>query len=582
MYLDAFTLSALVDELLDSIAGGRVQDVLDVDENGIGWEVYGDHRRQYLYMSADHQQPRIHIVPERLRRGLPKPSQVGLLMRRFVEGGSIAHISQPAWERIIQIDVDGAEGAVSIILEPMERRSNLLIVREGIIMDCMRRVGADENRYRVSLPNHPYVLPPPQTGKLSPISLSLESLIGIFASDDAPPDPKAKSGKQKTRKTHQVLTAHLLGVSPLLAKEIVYRAAGTTDQNAVDADYERLHYALHEIVDPLGKRAWQPGIATGERGTAAYSVYPLHSVAAWTRSESVSAALTAYYSAPVGEEAYTAGKAPLLEAIHEARAKLNAKLASLKISVKDDREREFLRQSGELILAYQYGIGKGQTELRAQYDLEQPELVIAIDPTLTPLENAQRYFDKYNRAKRALDDVPRLIAETENDLAFLAQLETDLQLAANYPEIDEVQAALQTAGLWRGTPLKKASSSRTAPLRVATQDGFIIWVGRNSRQNEIVTFDKGSPLDTWLHARDVPGAHVIIKFDGRTIPEAVIERAAALAAYYSARRSEGKVPVDVTTRKYVRKIKGAAAGMVTYRNETTRTVTPRTKEDEAT
>ena len=127
MYLDAFTLSALVDEMLDSLAGGRIQDVLDVDENGIGWEVYADHRRQYLYMSADHQQPRVHLVPERLRRGLPKPSQVGLLMRRFVEGGGITHISQPAWERIIQIDVEGAEGAVSIVIEPMERRSNILI-----------------------------------------------------------------------------------------------------------------------------------------------------------------------------------------------------------------------------------------------------------------------------------------------------------------------------------------------------------------------------------------------------------------------------------------------------------------------
>ncbi|PJF25725.1 MAG: hypothetical protein CUN53_11335, partial [Phototrophicales bacterium] len=135
MYLDAFTLSALVDEMLDTLAGGRIQDVLDVDENGIGWEVYANHRRRYLYMSADHRQPRIHLVPDKLRRGLPKPSQVGLLMRRLVEGGFVTHISQPPWERIIQIDVEGAEGAVSVVIEPMERRSNLLLVRDGIILD---------------------------------------------------------------------------------------------------------------------------------------------------------------------------------------------------------------------------------------------------------------------------------------------------------------------------------------------------------------------------------------------------------------------------------------------------------------
>lgn len=579
MYLDAFTLSALVDEMLDTLAGGRIQDVLDVDENGIGWEVYADHRRQYLYMSADHRQPRIHIVPDKLRRGLPKPSQVGLLMRRLVEGGIVAHISQPPWERIIQIDVEGAEGAISVVIEPMERRSNLLLVRDGIILDCMRRVGADENRYRVSLPNHPYVPPPPQTGKLDPLHLKLEGLIGIFARDDQNPEKPGKGAK--ARRTHQVLTAHLLGISPLLAKEIVFRASGTTDQKAEDADFERLHLALHEVVDPLGRRTWQPSICEDERGqVTAFSVYPLTSMDGWRQVETISTALTRYYSAPVGEEAYTAGKQPLRDAIAEARAKLSARLASLQASMTDDSQRERLRKSGELILAYQYGIQPGQTELRAHYDPDQPGLIIALDTTMTPLENAQRYFERYNKAKRALEDVPGLIRQTEQDLAFLDQLDTDLTIAGSYPEIDEVQAALQAKGLWRGKPLAKASSSKTAPLRVVTSDGFVIWVGRNSRQNEMVTFDKGSPEDWWLHVRGVPGAHVIIKVDGRKVPESVFERAAGLAAYYSAKRQEAKVEVDVTLRKHVRKIKGASPGMVTYRNEETRSSVPRSKEEE--
>jgi predicted ribosome quality control (RQC) complex YloA/Tae2 family protein len=576
MYLDAFTLSALVDEMLDTLAGGRIQDVLDVHENGIGWEVYADHRRRYLYMSADHRQPRIHLVPDKLRRGLPKPSQIGLLMRRLVEGGIIAHISQPAWERIIQIDVEGAEGAVSVVIEPMERRSNLLLVRDGIILDCMRRVGADENRYRVSLPNHPYVPPPPQTGKLDPLRLNLEALSEIFARDRA---ADQQSRGSKARRAHQVLTAHLLGVSPLLAKEIVFRAAGTAEQKAEDADCARLLSALRELVEPLGRRMWQPGVCEDGRGqVTAYSVYPLTSIVGWRRVETISEALTLFYSAPVGEEAYTAGKQPIREAIAEARAKLSARLASLRASLTDDSQRERLRQSGELILAYQYAIQPGQTELRAQYEVDQPELTIALDPTLTPLENAQRYFERYNKAKRALEDVPRLIAQTERDLAFLEQLDTDLTLAGSYPEIDEVQAALQAKGLWRGKPLAKASSSKTAPLRVVTPDGFVIWVGRSSRQNELVTFDKGSPDDLWLHARGVPGAHVIIKADGRSVPEHVIERAAGLAAYYSAKRHEAKVEVDVTLRKHVRKIKGAPPGMVTYRHEETRLSAPRGRE----
>lgn len=134
---------------------------------------------------------------------------------------------------------------------------------------------------------------------------------------------------------------------------------------------------------------------------------------------------------------------------------------------------------------------------------------------------------------------------------------------------------LQARGHWLNKPTKRiAGSGQSAPLKVVTKDGFVIWVGRNSRQNDQVTFDKGSGQDWWMHARGVPGAHVIIKSDGRKIPETVIEQAASLAAYYSASRSEGKVIVDVTRCMYVKKIKGAAPGMVTYRNEETRTVVP--------
>src|SRR5262249_30162847 len=152
------------------------------------------------------------------------------------------------------------------------------------------------------------------------------------------------------RKTHQVLTSRLLGVSPLLAKEIVYRAGGTAEQKADDVDYERLLAAFKRLIEPLERLEWQPGIAEGERGIEAYSVYPLESIEGWQRVGSVSEALTRFYSAPVGEEAYEAAKVPVREAIQEAADKLRTKLASLQRSMTDERERETLRQSGELIL----------------------------------------------------------------------------------------------------------------------------------------------------------------------------------------------------------------------------------------
>lgn len=564
MYLDVFALSALVDEFLDTLVGGRVQDSVETDAVGIGLEVYAGHRRRYLYMSADHHLPRVHLVDDKLRRGVSSPRPIGLLFRRYVEGGVISHVSQPPWERIIHIDVDSPEGTVTIVIEPMERRSNILLVQKGIILDCMRRVGPEENRYRLSLPNHAYTPPPPQAGKLDPL-LSAADFAALFRTID---DAKLT--------TQRLLTGRLLGVSPLLAKEIVYRAGAPAHQKASEANPDALYHALRELVDPLAARDWRPGIALDDDGNVlAFSVYPLRSTPNWRQVETVSAALNAFYGAPVGEEAYAAAKGPVQAAIVEAQTRLRAKLASLEQALTDEAERDTLRRSGELILAYQYALTAGQTELRAQYDPNEPEMVVSLDPNLTPLENAQRYFARYDKAKRALEDVPRLIQETRNELAFLEQLEADLALAASWPDIDDVQQALQARGHWRGKRTGRIGGGRPGPLRLVTPDGYVIWVGRNSRQNEIVTFEKASSEDLWLHVRGAAGAHVIVKNDGRPIPEAVITRAAELAAYYSVSRGEARVLVDITQRKYVKKIKGFGPGMVTYRNETTRTVVPR-------
>lgn len=567
MNLDAFTLSALVDELLDEVAGGRVQDVIDVDEATLGLEIYAGHARRYLLLNASAQAPRVLLAPDKLRRGLPQPTTLGLLLRRHVEGGRLTHVFQPLWERVIVLELDGAEGPISIICELMDRRSNLLLVADGRILDCLRRVGPQENRVRVSLPNHPYVPPPPQVGKITPDAADAAAIAALLA-----------AAAETKKKAHQALSAGVFGISPLVGREIVFRAAGDSELPAHRADAEQVAAALRELTTPLLARQWQPGIAERDGRVTAFSVYPLRHLAGWRPVESVSQALAAYYAAPVGIEAYDAAKAPVRAALVEARAKVEARLQSLRRSLKDTAELEALRQSGELILAYQYTFVPGQTELRAAYEVDAPEIVIALDTALTPLENAQRYFDRYNRAKRALDDVPALVRAAEAELATLAQLGTDLDLAASWPDIDDAQQALAKLGHWKGEPPARAGGGKSGPLRLVTGDGFVVWVGRNSRQNEAVTFDKAGPADLWLHARGIPGAHVVIRGDGRAIPDAVVDYAAGLAAYYSAAQGEAAVPVDVTLRKHVRRIPGAGPGMVSYRGETTRTAAPRPAE----
>jgi predicted ribosome quality control (RQC) complex YloA/Tae2 family protein len=570
MYLDALTISALVDEFMDELVGGRIQDVLDVDTTGFGFEIYSDRKRHYLYMSADKQMPCVHLAGDKLRRGLHKPTQLGLMLRRYVEGSILTHVSQPEWERILYLDFEHpAEGEGRIVIEPMERRSNILLLDNGgIIRDCVHRVGPEDNSYRLSLPNHEYKLPPPLIDRYNPFSITTAQMQAVLNESETPDKDKVA----------RLLPRRILGFSPLVAKEVAFRA-GDVEMRVSDADAAQLQEVIAEMFAPLQKREWQPGNALDDEMVEAYAVYSLKHLGTWRRTASVSEAMTEFYGAAVGDEAYTQAKKPVQEAINEAKAKYGAKLESLESSLKDQSEMEHLQQSGELILAYQYAITAQQTELVAEYNADEPALTIKLDPELTPLENAQKYFDRYNRAKRAHKNVPELVEETRNEWNYILQLENDLELASNWSEIDEVIQALQTRGyLVQNKKVKRlGGGGRTGPMRL-TKDGYIIWVGRNSRQNEQVTFKTANSDDFWLHARDVPGAHVIIRNDGRRIPDELIEQAASVAAYYSSKRDDTKVGVDITRVKYVKAIRGAGPGMVTYRNERTVTVEPHNEE----
>ena len=563
MNLDTFTISALADELQETINGGRIQDVIDVDALGIGLEIYANRMRRYLYLSADAQHPRLHLVDAKLRRGLSKPTQLGLLLRRYAEGGLLTRVAQPAWERILELEIAGQDARFRLIGELMPRRANILLVQGGIILDCLKRVGPEENRYRLSLPNHEYLPPPPLRGQLDPSLVSEADIQNLLT-----------SAEKESTQVRRLLPGRILGMSPLLAREIAFRATGESEARAVDADASQLYAAFSDVMAPLLQRQWRPGVGAIEGAPAAFSVFPLTHIA-WRRTETVSAALQSCFGAITGADAYKEAKKPVQAAIDETKAKLRAKIESLHRGLSDEGARRRLRQAGELILAYQYALAAGQAELRAQYDTDGPELVVALNPDQSPLENAQAYFRRYEKAKSAAEALPALIRETQLELDFADQLESDLEAAANWPEIDDVIQILHARGHWQGARLKRiGGGGRDGPMRLVSRDGYVIWVGRNSRQNEQVTFKIANAADIWLHARDAPGAHVVIRNDGRRISDMLIAQAAAVAAWYSKRRTDANVPVDYTRVKYVKAIKGAGPGMVTYRNESTLSVHP--------
>ncbi len=568
VYVDALSTAAVAAELSATVVGGRVQAVIEVDELAIGLEIYAYQERHYLLITSDPISARCHLVPGKLRRGIRQPSPLGLLLRKYIDGARLVTVQQPAWERILWLDFSGKEGDTRLIVETMGRLSNIILTVEGEILDSIKRIGPDQNRYRVIVPHKPYLPPPPQH-KARPDEVT-EAMLAGFLRQDA------------DRPAWRALVDNIAGVSPLFAREIVARACDDPEAPAFDVAEQFMHKHFASLLANMQAGRWNPCVVPGDGedgGYRAFAAYELTHLGPCQLVESISTAMSLYFSAPVGAEAYDAARAGVMGQIEAERERLARKVAALERESVGAAEIEQLRQKGELLLAYGPRLSAGQTTLRAQYDPEGPALVIDLDPSLSPVENAQRYFDRYEKAKRAAEDIPGLQARAQHELAYIEQLATDLDLAESWPEIEEVREALQESGYWHGQHTRGPRGGKPGIRRIKTNDGFTILVGRNAKQNHVLLSQHSARDDLWLHARGVPGSHVIIKRVGGAIPQHVIDQAAELAATYSAGRHDTLVEVDVTERRYVRLMKGGKPGMVTYKNEQTLKVAPRKKKD---
>ena len=554
LYFDALTAAAMVDELSATLVGGRVQEVVLVDELAVGLEVYARHLRHYLLLSADAEQARVQLADDKLRRGPERPLPLVLLLRKHLRGARLERVTQPGFERILRFEFEGPEGPLTLVAEGMGRRSNIIAIDgEGTVMEAIKRVRPEQSR-RPVLPRSPYV-PPPPLHKASIASMTPGDLRTCLGAGEGP--------------LWRRLVDSVAGMSPLLAREVLYRVAG--DAEAMEAEPGEVWAAARAfLVELPASHAWSPTVGLEEGRVTAYAPYALTHLSARREVPSMSAAIAAYVAETGRAAPYAEAKARVRQELAAGRARELRRRTAIARALRPPEEIDRLRESGEWILAYATQIRPRQTELVVE-GAGGEVLRIALDPERSAVENAQRYFREYDNAKLAAQGGPARLAAVDQALDRLAQLEADLELAENRAEIDEVLAALAEAGYVSAPKTPAARSS--GPRRFTTEEGLTVWLGRNSRQNALV-LERAAPGDLWFHARGVPGGHAILVTGGRPVPEATIERVAALVAYYSAARSAGKVPVDVTERRYVRPIAGGGPGQVTYRNERTLTVAP--------
>lgn len=566
MNFDALTAVAVRRELAATLSGGRVQRVVLPDERSVGLEIYAGGTAHQLLFCAEPGRARVHLVQEKLKRGVESASPLLLLLRRYVRGARLADITQPPLERILAFEFSYVlrepeeHGTVTLVAETIGRQSNLILLDStGAIMDSHRRVGPGMSRYRQIVPHRDYVAPPP-VDRPAPSRLRADE-VRLAAANR--PDEAA----------WRILLGAAAGVSPLLARECVHRAGlAPAAAGAAVGDWSAVIGSLREIVEAVESGPCEAWLAFKDGRPKAYSPYeptqyPLREI-----RPSISGAIAEYVvesGAPVvaGE---TDLRRDLRRRLSESRRRSQARLVSLRRSAEQGSEAGALREAGEMLLAHQHEIPTRATKF------EFEGVTVNLDPQLSVVQNAQGYFKRYRSARAAAERSPRALRKAKLELQFLEQTILDAELATTDPELRGIGELLNAA---EGRPAPKRRSRRrraSTPPGPRSFDvaGWSVLVGRNASQNHAITFRNSQPDDIWLHARGVPGAHVVLRAAGRSAPEEVVLAAAGIAAYYSASGGESRAEVDVTVRKNVRSIRGGGPGQVTYRGERTLLVAP--------
>ena len=646
MHVDALTIAAVVDELRLLLTNARIDTIIQPTEHALALQCYAPGRNEqgganrWLYLSAHPQLARVHITSLKPQKVTSEPPPFVMLLRKHLEGARIESISQPRWERVVEIiagyraDPNSDERVrFRLIIEIMGRLSNIILCDEqGMILGSIKRVGADVNRYRTIAAGIHYVPPPSQQRtvagrslpRLEPTTVTAAQLALSAAEDVTTAREEAEHPVEKPRKRAnkvaeqpklwQLLLKHMLGLSALLAKEIVYRTTEHTETTVAqsnEAIWEELAWNARDLTSLYDTRAWQPQLlerpassedpnAVPQKLLIAFSVYMLEQYAQMPgvsihTSPSINVILDDYYARAEWFDAMEGVRAPTRKILQTQRDRCKRKAELLEKELLASEEANQYRLYGDLLIAHQQGVQQGQSSVTLQnfFDTSNGEEItlvnIPLDPRFDAVGNSKRYFNKYRKLRRALTLVPGQIEQNAAELATLEQLLADLMLAETPQDVTLVTTEVQALGYIRGKNIvldkraqkaaKKGKSGNKqgkpsgpgggTPMHMQSRDGFTILIGKNSRQNEDVTFHQATTNDMWFHARGIPGSHVIVKAAGREIPRSTLEQAASLAAYYSQARGSTSVAVDYTLQKYVKHMKGGGPGMVIYERERT-------------
>ena len=558
MPLDAVCLQAVVAELAPQITGSRIEKIQQPARDQVVLLLRGNRR---LLLSAGGGQPRLHLT-ELPRDNPAQPPMFCMLLRKYLSGGIIESIQQAPLERVVTLTVSAADelgerSQFSLILEAVARRANLILAdKDGHIIDCLRRIDFEMNPDRQVLPGLFYHLPAPPD-KVSPFTVTEEEFAALAAAagEGAPAD--------------QWLVRTVNGLSPLVARELTFRACGSTDA-PVTGHAAALWSAFAAWRDTVNEKRFTPAML--KRSGVPMDFTYLHvgqygGAAAEETYTSFSRLLDDFYEKREQAERVKQKGQDLVKTASNGAARLRRKIAAQEQELAESKNRDKWRVYGELITANLYRMERGMSRLTAQnyYDPDCADVDIPLDVRLSPQENAAKYFKKYTKAKTAEKYITAQLEKARVELTYLESVLQELTLAESEQDFNDIRAELTDGGYLRAKG-RKQPQRPSKPREFRSTAGLRILVGRNNRQNDRLTAKDAEKWDIWLHTQRIHGSHVILCTGGAQPDEQSLLEAASLAAYFSQAQDGTKVPVDYAPVKFVKKPSGSPPGFVNYTN----------------
>ena len=556
MAFDAFFLTAVLEEVRQKCTGARVDKIHQPSRDTLILHLRGRDSREKLLFAANPTAPRLHLTaasPE----NPAEPPMFCMLLRKHLLGARLTEISQPPMERAAAFTFDctdemGFPVQKRLVAELMGRTCNLyLLGPDGRILDCLRRIGLDETARRPALPGLHYQEPEP-VKKENP--LAFEDYVNLL-------------NKPGADLLSDRLMDGLGGLSPLVCREAALFAAGSTDARIsaldVDATADKLGLFFHEHLNHPKPYVYYLPDGTPKQ----FAFCPIRQYGSCQEAASFGVLLDSFYTLRDRKDAMRQKSQAVRKTVQNLCTRLTRKMALQEKELEATYDRERLRQLGDILTANIHRITKGQAKIICEdfYDENMAPVEIPLSPILSPQQNAAKFYKDYARMKNAEKELTHQLELGENELNYLKSVLDELNRAQTDAELEEIRQELQEQGYLRPEAgRKRPRQGKLPPMRFESTDGFPIYVGRNNRQNEELTFRLARKDDIWCHASKVHGSHVIISCGGAMPPDDTITQAAQLAAYYSETGDGQNVPVDVTPVRQVKKIPGGKPGMVIY------------------